>query len=140
MEKVKTILRLSAIFIVTVTLTSCAYWPKFLTLPERQAVTQANFVRAQNEVKPVGEVLGMSEAIARAIKYNMDYRTKMMEQAIAMGVSDLSNYDMLPKVVANAGYNYRDNEFITAAKGAYTGAPSTSEPFLNSDKKYSTSN
>jgi len=140
MDKVNTFLRASAVFIVTFTLTSCAYWPKFLTLPERQAVTQANYVRAQSAVKPVGEVLGMNEAIARAIKYNMDYRTKMMEQAIAMGVSDLSNYDMLPKVVANAGYNYRDNDFITAAKGAYTGAPSTSEPFLNSDKKYNTSN
>ena len=140
MVNVKTFLRLSVIFIVTFTLTSCAYWPKFLTVPERQAVTKANYARAQNEVKPVGEVLGLNEAIARAIKYNMTYRTKMMEEAIAMGVSDLSNFDMLPKVVANAGYNYRDNDFITSAKGAYTGTPSTSEPYLNSDKKYNTSN
>jgi len=140
MEQVKTFLRLSAVFVATFALTSCAYWPKFLTLPERQAVTKANFVRAQNEVKPVGEMLGLNEAIARAIKYNMNYRTKMMEEAIAMGVSDLSNFDLLPKVVANAGYNYRDNDFITSAKGAYTGTPSTSEPYLNSDKKYNTSN
>ena len=140
MANVKTFLRQGAILIVAFALTSCAYWPKILTLPERQEVTKENYARAQNAVKPVGEVLGLNEAIARAIKYNMEYRTKMMEEAIAMGVSDLSNYDMLPKVVANAGYNYRDNDFITAAKGAYTGTPSTSEPFLNSDKKYSVSN
>ncbi len=140
MVNVKTFLRVSAIFIVTFTLTSCAYWPKFLTVPERQEVTKANYVRAQNEVKPVGEMLGLNEAIARAIKYNLNYRTKMMEEAIAMGVSDLSDFDMLPKVVANAGYNYRNNDFITSAKGAYTGTPSTSEPYLNSDRKYNTSN
>jgi outer membrane protein TolC len=140
MANVKTFLRLGAIIIVGSALTSCAYWPKFLTLPERQEVTKANYVRAQNAVKPVGEVLGLNEAIARAIKYNMDFRTKMMEQAIAMGVADLSNYDLLPKVVANAGYNYRNNEFITAAKDSVTGEPSTSNPFINSDKKFSTSN
>lgn len=140
MVNVKIFLRLISICIVATTLTSCAYWPKFLTLPERQEVTKANYVRAQNEVKPVGEMLGLNEAIARAIKYNLNYRTKMMEEAIAMGVSDLSDFDMLPKVVANAGYNYRNNDFITSAKGAYTGTPSTSEPYLNSDKKYNTSN
>lgn len=137
---IKTFFRLSILLLATSLLVSCAYWPKFLTVPERQEVTKANFARAQNAIKPVGEVLGLNEAIARAIKYNMDYRTKMMEEAIAMGVNDLSNYDMLPKVVANAGYNYRNNDFITSAKGAYTGTPSTSEPYLNSDQKYSTSN
>jgi len=140
MASIKTFLKLGLFFIATFMLVSCAYLPKFLTTPERQEVTKANYVRAQNTVKPVGEMLGLNEAIARAIKYNMDYRTKMMEQAIAMGVNDLSNYDMLPKVVANAGYNYRNNDFITSAKGAYTGTPSTSEPYLNSDQKYSTSN
>jgi len=140
MATLTTFLRLSFVLLISLMMTSCAYWPKFLTVPERQEVTKANYTRAQNTVKPVGEMLGLNEAIARAIKYNMDYRTKMMEQAIAMGVSDLSNFEMLPKVVANAGYNYRNNDFITSAKGAYTGTPSTSEPYLNSDQKYSTSN
>lgn len=140
MAKVNTCLRQGTILIAAFALTSCAYWPKFLTLPERQEVTKANYVRAQNEVKPVGEVLGLNEAIARAIKYNMDFRTKMMEEAIAMGVADLSNYDVLPKVVANAGYNYRNNEFITAAKDSVTGEPSTSNPFINSDRKFNTAN
>lgn len=140
MVKIKNFFERALIFIAIFTLASCAYMPKFLTVPERQEVTKANYVRAQNSVKPIGEVLGLNEAIARAIKYNMDYRAKMMEQAISMGVNDLSNYDMLPKVVANAGYNYRNNDFITSAKGAYSGTPSTSEPFLNSDRQYSTSN
>lgn len=140
MVKIKNFFERALIFIAIFTLASCAYMPKFLTVPERQEVTTANYVRAQNSVKPIGEVLGLNEAIARAIKYNMDYRAKMMEQAISMGVNDLSNYDMLPKVVANAGYNYRNNDFITSAKGAYSGTPSTSEPFLNSDRQYSTSN
>jgi outer membrane protein TolC len=44
---------------------------------------------------------------------------------------------MLPKVLASAGYNYRNNYFITNATGAYSGVPSgASEPFVNSDKQY----
>jgi outer membrane protein TolC len=54
-----------------------------------------------------------------------------------MGTYDLSKYDMLPKVLASAGYNYRNNFFITNATGAYSGVPSgASEPFVNSDKQY----
>ena len=38
----------------------------------------------------------LADAIARGIKYNLDHRTRMMEEALAIGQLDLGRYDMLP--------------------------------------------
>jgi outer membrane protein TolC len=121
-------------------LSGCAVTPKILTIQERRDLINEDHKALQKDVKPVGAHLGFHEAIARALKYNLDYRSKMMEQAIALGTEELSNYDMLPKVVANAGYNSRDNYFVTKAKDSVTGEPSLSNPYVNSDKSYGTAN
>jgi outer membrane protein TolC len=119
-------------------LSGCAISPKPITQVDQQKLLSDDRIKALKDVEPVGKTLTLHEAVARGIKYNLDYRSKMMEQAIALGVSDLSNYDMLPKVVANAGYNYRNNYFITNATGAYSGNPSLNEPFVSSAKNYGT--
>ncbi|HBI83269.1 TolC family protein [Orrella sp. NBD-18] len=110
--------------------------PKPITLEEQKELLQADHLNARINVEPVGKHLGLNEAVARGLKHNLDYRLKLMEQAIAFGIADLSNYDMLPKLAANAGYNYRNNYFITYATGAETGNPSLSEPFISSAKDY----
>lgn len=51
-----------------------------------------------------------SEAAARALKYNLDYRLKMMEAALSQGQLELSRFDMLPSLMASAGYNGRNND------------------------------
>ena len=63
---------------------------------------------AQKEVEPLTSELTLEEAIARGVKYNLDHRVRMMERSVAMGQFDLSRYDMLPKMMANAGYSTRD--------------------------------
>lgn len=52
----------------------------------------------------------LHEAIARALKYNMDYRTRLMEQASSLGQTELANYDLLPRLTAAAGYSTRNND------------------------------
>jgi outer membrane protein TolC len=117
--------------------TGCSFMPKPLTMGEQQTLLQLDRVRAQSQVEPVGDLLTLNEAVARGLKYNLDHRSKLLEQAIAVGAYDVSKYDMLPKVLASAGYNYRNNYFITTATGAYSGNPSLNEPFVNSSKDYS---
>jgi outer membrane protein TolC len=51
----------------------------------------------------------LSQATARAIRYNMDYRTRMMEQAWSLGQLDVANFDLLPKMTISAGYTDRSN-------------------------------
>lgn len=50
------------------------------------------------------------EAAARALKYNLDYKLKLMETALSRSLHDVSTYEMLPRLVAGAGYSSRDND------------------------------
>jgi outer membrane protein TolC len=83
--------------------TGCSFMPKPLTMGEQQTLMQLDRVRAQSQVEPVGDLLTLNEAVARGLKYNLDHRSKLLEQAIAVGAYDVSKYDMLPKVLASAG-------------------------------------
>ena len=54
--------------------------------------------------------LTLAEATARAIKYQADHRQRRMEEAAAAAQLEVARFDLLPRVTANAGYNYRSND------------------------------
>ena len=60
--------------------------------------------------EPVSAPIGFHEASARALKYNLDYRLKLLENALAQSLHDVSEHEMLPKLVASAGYVSRHND------------------------------
>lgn len=80
---------------------------------------------------PISGPITLEEAIARTLKYNLDYRLKKMESALALGLADYGNYDMLPKLLASAGYRTRSNDSGGTSIGILDGIqslrPSTSE-------------
>jgi outer membrane protein TolC len=63
----------------------------------------------------------------------------MMEEAIAFNQLDVSRYDMLPKLVASAGYHSRSEYATSRAEDSVTGNPSLANPFISSDKSHSVS-
>ena len=63
--------------------------------------------------EPVRAPLTLEEAAARAIKYNLDYRLHLMETALQQGNLEVSQFDMLPRLTASAGYVTRDNELYS---------------------------
>ncbi|MCW5004216.1 TolC family protein [Enterobacter roggenkampii] len=75
--------------------------------------------------------LTLTDAMARALKYNLDYRLKMMETTLARSQLDLASQDMLPKLMADAGYRWRNNDSGGTSVGIDDGVvslrPSTSE-------------
>ena len=58
--------------------------------------------------EPITEPLSLEDIMSRSLKYNLDHRIKLMENALSLKQLDLLQYDMLPRVVAAAGYNSRD--------------------------------
>jgi outer membrane protein TolC len=52
--------------------------------------------------------VGLYEAMARALKYNLDFRVEMMNEALAARTLDVKSAAMLPQIVAQSGYNGRD--------------------------------
>ena len=93
---------------------------------------------AQNGVEPVQNAVTLDEAIARALKYNLERRSKMMEETLALNQYDVSKYDMLPKFMADAGYFSRSNHSMTYSRDSETGVLSVSPPSIQSERSHTT--
>ena len=93
--------------------------------------------RLQREVaanqEPVSGPVDLYEAMARALKYNLDYKVAMMEESLKASEADLASYDMLPQLVANAGYAGRNN-FQGASSLSLISGRQSLEPSTSSEK------
>ncbi len=128
-----------AIALACVVVTGCAsVQPVALEPQGMKSVQQKDFESARKGVEPIAGPLTLDEAMARALKYNLDRRTRMMEEALAMGQLDVSRHDMLPKVMAQAGYAYRDRARFTHSSTYPSEDPNTSTSSTTSDRTRST--
>ncbi len=75
---------------------------------ERERIL-ADYQLMYDQQEPVSAPITFYEAAARALKYNLDYRLKLMESALASDLLDVSSHEMLPRLVASAGYEGRSN-------------------------------
>ncbi|MBR9867981.1 MAG: TolC family protein [Oceanospirillales bacterium] len=100
---------LTTILLGTVALSGCAITPQELTISELQSTNQMDREQLLKQMTPVSGTLTLNEAIARALKYNLDQRVKNLEESLKAGELEAGKYDMLPKLMAKAGYNWRDN-------------------------------
>ena len=124
--------------VVAFGLTGCMSLPAPFAPQDILEQSAKDRVTAQANVEPVQNAIPLEEAIARAMKYNLDRRTRMMEEALALKNFDVSQYDMLPKFMAQAGYAYRNKDLITYATDSVTGQPSLSNPYISSERKHHT--
>lgn len=128
-----------AALLAALLLSGCAsLTPHPLTAPEIAATSSADREQARKDIPPLQGPLSLEEAVARAIKYNLERRARVMEEAIASGQLDVGNYDMLPKLVASAGYHDRDKDLISRSKDSVTGEPSLAHPYISSDRAATT--
>ncbi len=132
-------LRLSLIALACAMAAGCAsVQPVALTPQDMQAQQQKDTDAMRKDVEPITGPLTLDEAMARALKYNLDRRAKMMEEALAMGQMDVTKFDMLPKIMAQAGYAYRDRTRFTHSSSYPIEDPDTSRSSTTSDRNRST--
>jgi outer membrane protein TolC len=112
--------------------------PRPLNGQEIKSQAQTDRSQSQQDVEPIKGALSLEESIARGLKYNLDRRTRMMEEGIAFNQLDVSKFDMLPKLVASAGYNSRSEYAISRAEDSVTGGKSLANPFISSEKSHTT--
>ncbi|HYE36514.1 TolC family protein [Methylocaldum sp.] len=105
-------------------LSGCGLKPKPLSLQERQTVLTEDQAVLFTQQEPVTQPLTLYEAMARALKYNLDHRVKMMEKAVAEGGATLARFDLLPQLMADAGYRDRTNFNASSSKAIETGEQS----------------
>ena len=106
---------------------ACAITPKPMDADERARLASETRRQMFAGQDPLQGPLTMSEAVARAIKYQAEHRQKQMEEAAAEAQLDVAKFDLLPKITANAGYNWRNNEsfgFAITPQGTISQTPS----------------
>jgi len=120
--------------LIAAALAGCAIQPQALTPEERQATVQADRAAMQQQQEPVQGPITLEEAMARAIKYNLDHRLKLMEAAVSQRQLDLSRTDLLPKLALAAGYSWRDNDLASSSRSVLSGQQSL-EPSTSTDRE-----
>lgn len=111
MKRIKKISRISLAIAALLVLSACAVKPKVITAQERADRIQKDWQAIFKDQEPVKGSLNIYQAMARAVKYNLDVRVKSMESAYAMADAKYANYNMLPSMLATAGYTTRNNDY-----------------------------
>ncbi|MBF8273790.1 MAG: transporter [Magnetococcales bacterium] len=117
-------MRSTGMVLLCLALAGCAVWPEPITLEEKKDLVVADRVRLFMDQEPVTGPITLKEAMARALKYNMNHRLQMMEEALSQKQLDLTKMSMLPALAANAGFSDRNN--LTSSLGTGSLEPSTS--------------
>ncbi len=116
--------RLSTLAVSVVFLTACSVKPLVISETAHQELVANDKAQLYAEQEPLKGELTLHQAMARAIKYNFDNRLKMMEEALAHDMADISRLDMLPRLTMNAGYRGRNNDSGASSRSLITGQES----------------
>lgn len=91
-------------------LSGCAITPTPFNSDEYSDIIQTDRNTWLGDMEPVTGPICFDEAIARALKYNLDHRVRLMEQAHASAQFEAGKFDMLPRLITSAGYHWRNND------------------------------
>ena len=92
--------RLILAMLATVGLSGCIATIKPVPLAPTTTPKSWEAELADLQIEPIQGSLTLNEAIARALKYNLDRRAKQIEQEIASGQLETTLQEMLPKATA----------------------------------------
>jgi len=117
--------RSAILMAVAVVVAGCSVTPKPLEKEDVLTRVKEDTARMYVDQTAISGPVSMEEAVARALRYNLDYRLKRMESALAQGLTNYASYDMLPQVLASAGYQDRNNFSGGTSIGLLDGVEST---------------
>jgi outer membrane protein TolC len=105
--------------------------PEAFTQEVKKERVTTDLAKMYEEQEAISKPLSFEDAAARALKYNLDYRLKLAEQAFAMNMLDVSQYDMLPRMLVGAGWMNRNNQAGGTSIGIIPGTQNLGTPTLS---------
>ncbi|HNA26133.1 MAG TPA: TolC family protein, partial [Nitrospira sp.] len=111
----------------------CMVKPYVLTQDEIQSRVAKDRETLSTLQEPLSRPVDLYEAIARALKYNLDAKVKAMQAQLAHQQLNVAHYTLLPQLSANAGFDGRNSYSGGGAQSLLDGRP-VLEPFTSSDK------
>lgn len=92
------------------TVAGCSVKTDTFTTDDRKERVDSDQISLYVGQEPISGPITLGEAIARSLSYNLDHRLKKMEAAVAARRFDFDKFDLLPRLVADAGYSIRNND------------------------------
>ena len=106
------------------TLGGCAVVPTPLSEESLSRLAGHSIAEVARDQEPVRGPIDLNQAIARALKYNLDHQVELAEHAVRERELNLAHYSLLPTIVANSGYAVRDKVNASSSQNVDTGAQS----------------
>lgn len=98
------------VMLVSAVAAGCAVSPEPLTDQEITKRVVDDRARMYADQQPVNGPLSYTDVVSRVMTYNLDFRLRMMEATLAQRRLDVGNWDMFPRLMANAGWVTRNND------------------------------
>ena len=88
-------------------LSACSYSSTPFTSGERAEILATDHSALLARQVVVDRPISLFEAMARALKYNLEHRIALLEKVVARKQLDLAHFNLLPEVTANAAFKNR---------------------------------
>ena len=139
LRTVCTIVWVAVIVMPLVTMSGCLIKPRPMDTGEVHARAVKDYLAISAVAEPVSGPIDLYEAMARAVKYNLDAKVKAIQVQLAHQQLNVAHYSLLPNVAANAGFDGRNNFSGGVGQGILTGRQAV-EPFTSSEKNVTSGN
>ncbi len=116
--------RASTAAVATAMLAGCAVSPSPLGEADLMKLADTSMTNVASNQEPISDSIGLHEAIARALKYNLDHQVELAEHAVRERELDLAHYSLMPTAVMNAGHTGRDRLIASSSQNVLTGTQS----------------
>ncbi|MEO0730614.1 MAG: TolC family protein, partial [Pseudomonadota bacterium] len=97
------------ICVAGVGLAGCAITAEPLTDAELASAADENLANVTAEQEPIRGRVGLFDAMARALKYNLDHKVEVYQAALRYEELDVARFELLPDLVAKSDFARRDN-------------------------------
>lgn len=94
-------------------LSGCALGPDPIKPAEHKEAIEARLFDLGNTPRPQGKQISLSEAVARAVRYNWAERVQAYQAVLENTQIDLANMAMIPDLLSNSGYRFRNPEYAS---------------------------
>jgi len=125
--------KLFAASLLALAISGCAVTSEPIDRSASEERARTDLATMFKDQEPLNGPLTLHQAMARAVKYNLEARLKVMEEALAKRQVDLAQFDMLPRMAMEAGYAGRDNVSASSSQSIRTGTQSL-EPSTSQDR------
>lgn len=112
--------------VLTLCLGGCTVSPSPLTQNEVNANARELMKTVAANQEPITRPVDMYEAMARALKYNLDFKVEATQTVLRTAELDLAHFNLLPSAVANYGFAGRNNQDASNSLNILTRSPTYS--------------